>query len=341
MRHDEIGWEWCDLDLINSEGQYDSNEPVKVGALRGEGTGRNVFVNRIPAWRASSVHPHLVAQRGISGELVVRRLHDSEVDRLFAGLEGFEWGPQRGESAPPVVAMQVLEVVRDFLRPQSMFVPKDIAQIISEKDTLAFRGSLMLAEKDFAELKKRGMVDQTPGQANAKSTGSHKMVQQKGGYAFTDCVPDVGAVGTCWYLADYWRSLNSSHWMFSWAGHLWDLNMRNPVPEIYRVCTPMFRETAAVAPQPTVVMTEAAFWRVMRRLCREAEPVIQYKKLGNHAFRVDSMNVMVAMGASPMMVAAKGRWASDCFLLYGRTQKVAMEDYTRRMVEFVATAATY
>jgi hypothetical protein len=134
---------------------------------------------------------------------------------------------------------------------------------------------------------------------------------------------------------------SSAHWMFSWAGHLWDMHMRNPVRVVYQACTPLFRETAAVAPQPTVVMTEARFWCVMRTLCRGASPEIQYKKLGNHAFRVDSMNVMVALGASPMMVAAKGRWSSDCFLLYGRTQKVAMEDYTRRMVEFIANGKQY
>jgi hypothetical protein len=87
-------------------------------------------------------------------------------------------------------------------------VPAAITQIISERDKMAFRGSLLLAEKDYTEMKKRGLVDLEPGQASVRQTSTHKMVQQEGGYAFTDCVPDAGAVGTCWYLADYWQSHN-------------------------------------------------------------------------------------------------------------------------------------
>lgn len=132
-----------------------------------------------------------------------------------------------------------------------------------------------------------------------------------------------------------------SHWLYSWAGQLWDMRMRNPVPRLYEHVTPLFRETSAVAPSPMVVMTEVTFWKQMRAMCKKAQPEIMYKRLGNHAFRVDSMNVMVALGAGPMMVAAKGRWKSDCFLLYGRTQKVAMEDYTRRLVEFRAQGRRY
>ena len=129
--------------------------------------------------------------------------------------------------------------------------------------------------------------------------------------------------------------------MFSWAGHLWDMLARNPVPRKFAFCTPLFRETAAVPPAPTVPMTEAAFWRTMRRLCREAQPEIRYKGLGNHSFRVEGMNVLVALGASPMMVAAKGRWQSGCFLYYGRTQALAVGDYTRQMARFCAQGRQY
>jgi len=132
-----------------------------------------------------------------------------------------------------------------------------------------------------------------------------------------------------------------SQWLFSWAAHLWDMRMRNPVREVFQDCTPLFRETAAVLPQPTQVMTEVTFWKQMRAMCNQAVPMIMYKKLGNHAFRVDAMNLMVALGAGPMMVAAKGRWKSDCFLVYGRTQKVAMADFTKQMVEFRASGRQY
>ena len=42
-----------------------------------------------------------------------------------------------------------------------------------------------------------------------------------------------------------------------------------------------------------------------------------------------------------MLVAAKGRWQSDCFLLYGRTQAVKKEEYTKRMVQFCAEGRSY
>lgn len=147
-------------------------------------------------------------------------------------------------------------------------------------------------------------------------------------------------VGGAHELVSY-APADAKQWLYSWAGILWDMRVRNPVRPEYAHYTPLFRETAAVAPCPTVVMTEATFWKQMRALCKGAEPEIQYKKLGNHAFRVDLMNVMVALGAGPMMVAAKGRWKSDCFLLYGRTQRLAMEEFTRRMVEFRAQGRKY
>ena len=198
VNYDRVGWEWFDPSLIRTDGKYESNEPVKVGALAGEGGGRNVFVNRIPAVKAADVgyggRSHLVAQRDTDGRIVVRRLSRGERDRLCEGLEGFDWGDddmrayRQGNSGPPAMMSVVLRGLHDFLRPHSNFVPEHIDQIISPEDAMAFRGSLVLAEKDYGEMKKRGLIDQKPG-LTEKKKNTHNPNQQKGGYAFNRCVP--------------------------------------------------------------------------------------------------------------------------------------------------------
>ena len=70
-----------------------STGPIKVGALKGTGRGRNVFRGMIPAVKAADIglggRSHLVMQLQRDGTRVVRTLHSSEVDRLFAGNPDF------------------------------------------------------------------------------------------------------------------------------------------------------------------------------------------------------------------------------------------------------------
>jgi hypothetical protein len=67
-------------------------------------------------------------------------------------------------------------------------------------------------------------------------------------------------------------------------------------------------------------------------MCRLAIPEIEYKGLGNHCCRVFAMNMAVKLGAGPMIVAALGRWQSDCFLLDGRDHTDALQALARKMV---------
>lgn len=213
------GWEWIDEDLAEAA-DVAHGEPVKVGALAGSGGGRNVFRGMVPAIKASDVGPggrsHLVMQRDKMGRRIVRTLHQTEVDRLFAGEDNFEWGDgegrrmRQGNSAPPALIAPVLGAIRRFLEPQSSFIPTEIGQIIAHEDMEAFRGSLALAEIDYSELKKRGLTTLAPGQ-EARQTGKHRMQQPKGGMAFEECVPDPKALDVTWYLADFWRTADVNH----------------------------------------------------------------------------------------------------------------------------------
>lgn len=197
-----------------------STEPIKVGALKGTGRGRNVFRGMIPAVKAADIglggRSHLVMQVQRDGTRIVRTLHSSEVDRLFAGNPDFQWGTddlrrmRQGNSAPPTLLRPVLEAIVNFLEPQSRFVPDHVGQIVAAKDVEAFRGSLTLAEVDFYELSKRGQTHTLPGQER-KAGNHHKQIQPKGGLAFLDCVPEPAARGVAWYLADYWESGDAGH----------------------------------------------------------------------------------------------------------------------------------
>jgi hypothetical protein len=95
---------------------------------------------------------------------------------------------------------------------------------------------------------------------------------------------------------------------------------------------PVFTETPFRKGVSEDAFREARFWAEMRAMCRLASPEIEYKELGNHCFRVLAMNMAVKLGAVPMIVAALGRWQSDCFLLYGRDHTDALQALARKMV---------
>ena len=154
--------------------------------------------------------------------------------------------------------------------------------------------------------------------------------------AYTHCVSKVGpsktdGVGGLLQVVSY-VPIHPQHALFAWETVLWAMLSLNPVPRAFAVMMPVFTETPFRKGVSVEAFREASFWAAMRTMCRLAIPEIEYKGLGNHCFRVFAMNMAVKLGAGPMIVAALGRWQSDCFLLYGRDHTDALQALARKMV---------
>ena len=163
-------------------------------------------------------------------------------------------------------------------------------------------------------------------------------------WEYTHCVSRVGpsktdGVGGKLTVVSY-APKDPAHAIFAWATVLWALLSMNPVPRRYASSTPVFTEEPFRPGGRVEALKESSFWAAMKVMCRTAKPEIQYTGLGNHCFRVYAMNMAVRMGASPMLVAALGRWQSDCFLLYGRDHTEALEGLAKRMVVAKAVASS-
>ena len=113
---------------------------------------------------------------------------------------------------------------------------------------------------------------------------------------------------------------------------LYRFQRKFPVPRANAATVPLFglaqfqRGSVAVAP-----LSQQAFTTAMHAICRGASPVIQYKHLGLHAYRVGGTNRLIDLGASAPQVCAAGRWQGDCWVLYARRQRSVIEQWTVRM----------
>ena len=186
-------------------------EPWTVGKVAGVGQGRSIFRHRLPAVKFTDFGPagrsHFVQQQTQDGAQVVRHLHPTEVDRLFREERvPMEWGDliadrqaRQGNSAPPQMMLPVLQGVARFCEPVCPFVPRDVRQVITDDQVLAYRGHLMSVHKDFVEAEKRGLIDLAPGQERV-GTSTHKELAAEGGLVFQTEVPMP------FYLGDYWVS---------------------------------------------------------------------------------------------------------------------------------------
>lgn len=192
-------------------------DPVRVAELDGTGGGRNVFVGMIPAVKATAVGPggraHLVRQVAADGSTVVRSLHPSEVDRLFAMPGGgFSWGSntddrqvRQGNSAPPAMMIPALEGIVRYLAVPEIRVPREISDVIADVEVKQFRGGMALAWREYQAKVRAGDVHRAPGSV-AEVAHSGKRRRRTKSHA-----PDAGLVFTSgWvypmYLAEFWRT---------------------------------------------------------------------------------------------------------------------------------------
>ena len=106
---------------------------------------------------------------------------------------------------------------------------------------------------------------------------------------------------------------------------------RFPVARSDAASTPLFRDTRAGVGR-RVRVTQSKFRSIFKKLCRMAQPEIQFSGFGIHAFRVGGMNRLMDLGATAPQICALGRWESDCWLLYARRHRSVLVELTERMV---------
>lgn len=108
-----------------------------------------------------------------------------------------------GYPAPPETPTfdTILNSVRDYLRPQSSFVPRSIDEVVDERTVAAYRGHMAQAFDDFKELQRQGRTDDPPG-AEVSRKRKWKGRQAPGGLVLDDPAPIP------MFLADYWMSGN-------------------------------------------------------------------------------------------------------------------------------------
>lgn len=96
----------------------------------------------------------------------------------------------------------------------------------------------------------------------------------------------------------------------------------DPVPERQRAAAPLFREGT----QPMTVESLRAHARAVMRAAGQAS-----RGIGAHSFRIGGCTELAAQGASPMLLQAKGRWASDIARIYARLTRRAQLLASRAM----------
>jgi len=176
------------------------------------GGGRNIFRHHIPAVKASAFgvggRSHLVQQtRGVVA--ILRKNDVSEVKRLFkSDRVPMLWGHtdnekvmRMGNAAPPDMILPVFDGLVRFCSPRCAWVPRSLGEVISNDTVSAFRGHMAMQFKDYTELKKRGLLDVTPGEQQSHPS-NNKPLQCDAGLVLPSQAPIP------FYLGDYWITKN-------------------------------------------------------------------------------------------------------------------------------------
>ena len=217
--HRDLWWPQDGLDSITPLSDQreppEIGEPWQVGRVKQQGRsehGRSIFRHRLPAIKFTDYGPggrsHLVQQVTAAGAQVVRRLHATEVDRLFASARvRVEWGKdeerqaRQGNSAPPDMILPILQGLVAFCKPTCDFVPKSVDCVITPAQVLAYRGQMAALHTDFVELRKRGLLNVPPGEGYRRNDG-HSDKAADGGIVFRTEVPMPFYLGEFWVTND-------------------------------------------------------------------------------------------------------------------------------------------
>mmetsp|Transcript_19152 Transcript_19152/g.61635 ORF Transcript_19152/g.61635 Transcript_19152/m.61635 type:complete len:332 (+) Transcript_19152:2263-3258(+) len=93
------------------------------------------------------------------------------------------------------------------------------------------------------------------------------------------------------------------------------LFQKDPVPKNQRASTPLFRHLNKRG-CPAIAYRE--FLNALRRLIA-VDPQVDPSHYGLHSFRIGGATALLAAGCPPHMIQAMGRWSSDIYILYCRS----------------------
>jgi hypothetical protein len=190
-----------------------AGKTVSVGRLAEHAGGGEVFVGSLAARRMRSNGGGVldwVQQPLASGGVVVRHMHQTEVQRLFrtqdvfGGSDGcLSWHVVHGAVEP---WRQLCAAVAGFFAVPFPRVPVDITDVISTAHLSAFRGGMGMAAHDFAVVSagvSAAVGTAYQGAGRGRRRGAE--VQPEGGMVF------VGDKWPAMFLADYWESGEVAH----------------------------------------------------------------------------------------------------------------------------------
>ncbi|MEM7518872.1 MAG: hypothetical protein AAF368_18360, partial [Planctomycetota bacterium] len=101
----------------------------------------------------------------------------------------------------------------------------------------------------------------------------------------------------------------------------------DPVPDDRLALTPLFRDRSkSRAP----AITYAQFLNALRRLLA-LDPSNVPERYGLHSFRIGGATALLAAGCPPHHIQAMGRWSSDIYMLYCRSNANDLIDWQLRL----------
>ena len=132
-------------------------------------------------------------------------------------------------------------------------------------------------------------------------------------------------------------SAGHARW-FSTAYVVWWFLFTFPVDKAFADVTPLFRSPRGFGAALQARITIPAFLKSFRGLCKQAD--IQYSVFGTHCFRVGALNLLAALNVPVTQIAAKGRWASDCWKVYARKNALHLLRVSTTMLMVVGAEAS-